>query len=202
MPIFTPSLSPEQQAVISRTLLGTRSFLPASLANRGAVPRTLTLPHRVFTVRLDALAEGRPLAEIAEPVGWRVLVEEDEKVVASAELRDRSALGTSIPQTAVITRGPLVQGTVAAVLVAEQEESVREQDLELRFVHVPGLHIAVLWLSPRSGSGLIVPISPLPATLDAGRVYDIDEFSQRLTELARNAVERLSDAERPELLGG
>src|SRR5512142_2659057 len=77
---------PPQQAVdaVHSTFLElnkNRAFRSPALRSATG-PLQLTEPHQVFTLGLADLAAGKGL-DAAKPTGWRYLVQEDDKVLAS-----------------------------------------------------------------------------------------------------------------------
>jgi hypothetical protein len=101
-------------------------------------------PHRSFGVSTVRLGEAGNLAEAAFHTGWRYLVADAqlERAVASVEV---VSPGDSEPYVVGINQGPLVDATVDAIEVAEQAEGADEA-YEVRFIEIPALHFAGLWL--------------------------------------------------------
>ncbi len=154
-------------------------------ALRDAVREQLSLvaPHRMFTLGLDA-ATGTGLAQ-AQPSGWRYLVADRGRVVASAELAD-DAGGSPL-----LNAGPFVSSTAAAIDALERIPEVAEGDFEMTLLKVPALYVVAAWL--RGDRALIVPLEPVPSFLQAGRAYTEDEFVSALQEPAK----RISTADGP-----
>lgn len=159
-----------------------RGVLPAL---RDVVREELTLvaPHRMYTLRLDALLE-RGLAG-ASFTGWRFLVLDRERVVASTELAGDSG------ESPLMNGGPYVASTAAAIDELERLPEVAAGDFELRLLKVPGLHVVAAWLA--GDQRLAVPLAPAPGFLEAGRPYTEPEFAAALREPA----ERVLSAEGP-----
>ncbi len=87
MPIHAPNPPAAALEAVRNTV---RSFAEEAMfrtpALRAAQPEQLTInePHQVFLLGLDDLRAGAGLTK-ARLVGWRYLVQEGEKVIASAE---------------------------------------------------------------------------------------------------------------------
>jgi hypothetical protein len=155
----------------------------------GARPEALDIaaPHDVYTLGLDALAEGKGL-DAAEPVARRVLIMRSDVPVATAELDDRSA-GMSA------TEGPFTEATAGTISEVESWPAVAEGDYELRVLRLPALYFMALWLKDESGSNdLIVPLAPAPAGIEPGRGYDEGELLGELRERAQSRLDESDDA--------
>jgi hypothetical protein len=160
---------------------------------------SLSTPHPVYSVTLERLAAGDRIADAAELVGWRALLEEDERVVAAVELpgRDPGAGG------AVVNRGGFVDSTVTTLRIAEGHERAGAERLELRLFRADALYVLALWLHPaEGGDDLFYPLAPAPPPLRAETAYESESFEADVSELARSTAEAYRSAERPDELGG
>jgi hypothetical protein len=193
MPINASQLPPEAIEAVRRALSATERFP----TRRGAA-LSLTSPHPVYTVGLDRLAAGDRSLDAAEQVGWRALLEENQRVVAAVEVPNIEPGQAG----ALINRGAFAQSTVEALTAAEQHERVAAETLELRLLRVNALYVLALWLHPaEANTHLFVPLAPAPAPLEAGRTYDRGEFEAALAEMAKPVVAAYQAAERPGELG-
>src|SRR5436305_14746263 len=88
MPLRTPDTPVSVAETIRSNLARAAGRPPEQLhalsETGGAEGLTATTPHQVFTVGLQALADGAGL-EAAPSTGWRYLLRQDAKVVATAE---------------------------------------------------------------------------------------------------------------------
>lgn len=193
MPIVTSQLPPEAIDAIRRAVAATGRF---PRRPRGAL--SLSSPHPIFTVALDRLASGDRLADAAELVGWRALLEEDEDVVAAVEVPGREPGKAG----AVVNRGPFVESTVTALTAAERHERVASGSLELRLLRVNALYLLALWLhDPEPAADVFVPLAPVPPPLRPGTAYESASFEEQLSEMARPVVAAYQAADRPDELG-
>ena len=118
MPIVTSELPRDAIETVRRTLSATGRF-----PRRRGAALSLSSPHPIFTVELERLATAdRPL-DAAELVGWRVLLEEDKRVVAAVELPGAEPGKAG----ALVNRGAFAQSTVVALNTAERDERVGSQ---------------------------------------------------------------------------
>lgn len=154
----------------------------------GAEALDVAAPHDVYTLGLDALAEGKGL-QAAEPVGRRVLLMRDAAPVAAAELDDPEGGGGLSA-----TEGPFAEATASAISRVESWPAVAEGDYELRLLRLPAVYFMALWLKDDAGDrDLIVPLEPAPAGIEAGRGYDAAELFGELRERARSRLENADD---------
>jgi hypothetical protein len=194
VPILTPDLPSAALDAIRQALAVTGRY-PRRV--RGAL--SLTAPHQVFSVALERLAAGDRIADVAEPAGWRALLEEDERVVAAVELPGREP-GTA---GAAVNRGSFVDSTVSALRAAERHPRAEAERLELRLLRADALYLLALWLHTAEGGGdLFFPLAPAPPPLRAEKEYDSERFGAEITALARSIASAYGSADRPDELGG
>ena len=156
----------------------------------GADPATLeaAVPHDVYTLGLDAIAEGKGLAS-AEPVGRRVLVMEGDRAVAAAELADPDG-GEGFSAT----EGPYTETTARAVQEVERWPVIADGEYDLRVLRLPALYLMALWLKDRDGDAdLLVPLDPAPTGIDAGHGYPAGELLDALRPRARELLDSEDD---------
>jgi hypothetical protein len=195
MPISASELPPDALDAVRRAV-GVTGRLP----RRRAATVSLSAPHRTFSAGLEALAAGGALSEVAEPTGWRALLEEDARVVAAAELT--AGPPGAAPAAAAINRGPFVRSTVEALRTAERDDRVAVELFELRLLRVPSLAVVAVWLhAPGPAADLFIPLEPAPAPLQAGASYDAERFGKELSSMAEALLATYRAAERPEELG-
>jgi hypothetical protein len=193
VPIETSPLPPEAVDAIRRAVSATGRF-----PRRPRGELSLTSPHRIFTVALEALAGDDRLVDAAEFVGWRALLEEDGRVVAAVEVptAHRGAAG------ALVNRGPFAPSTVAALTTAERHELVASDRVELRLLRVNALYVVALWLhAAETAADVFVPLAPAPAPLRAETAYESASFEKELSEMARPLLSAYQAADRPDELG-
>jgi hypothetical protein len=194
MPIIAPELAPDFLDAVRRAVSATGRF-----PRRGGGVLSLSLPHPVFTAGLEPLAAEKPLLEAAELTGRRVLLEEDQAVVAAAELAVSEGDGRS---AASINRGPFVHSTVEALRTAERDQRVESSRFEVRLLQVVALYVTALWLhGSEADSDLFIPLSPAPKPLRAHAVYDARTFESDLVGMAKQVVSAYQAAERQDELG-
>jgi hypothetical protein len=143
----------------------------------------LAAPHRMLTLGLDGIAAKR--LDAAMPSGWRYLVMEGDRALASSEV-DTSG------RPSLVNAGPFVESTAAAIEELESRPEVADGSFELRFLKVPALHVFAAWLA--DGSDLVMPLSPAPAFLEAGRLYSEQEFLEALQAPAQSLRDMPDDA--------
>lgn len=194
MPIVTSQLPSAALDAVRQALAASGRFPRRS---RGAI--SLSTPHPVFSVPLERLAAGDRIADAATLVGWRALLEEDERVVAAVELPGPEP-GT---EGAVVNRGGFVESTVRTLRVAERHERADAERLELRLFRANALYLLAVWLHPSdAGDDLFFPLAPAPSPLRAETAYDSESFGAEVSEMARSIAAVYQTADRPDELGG
>jgi hypothetical protein len=194
VPIVTPEIPSAALDAVRQALAATGRY-----PRRAGGALSLTAPHEVFSVALKRLAAGDRIAAAAEMVGWRALLEEDERVVAAVELPGREPEKTG----AVVNRGSFVDSTVTALRAAERHPRADAERLELRLLRADALYLLALWLhSADGGDDLFYPLAPAPPPLNAEKEYDAERFGAEVAELARSIASAYDSADRPDELGG
>lgn len=174
----------------------------AGLAGVAAAEIALSLPHPVYDLTREDLAEGRGLSA-ARQTGWRCLVSRGDGSVAAVEaplgpppLPPRPG-GPPVPPSAPaepaeshVNTGPFVAATEVALKLAEAHPEVLLHPFELRLLRITALHVMALWLVPDGGGpGLVVPLAPRPRDLAEGVLAEKD-FVSSLSAAARAQRER------------
>jgi hypothetical protein len=150
-------------------------------------PLQLTEPHEVFTLGLTDLVAGKGL-DAAKPTGWRYLVQEDDKVLASAE---SVAVGPANEHVfSAFNEGSFVASSASAIRAVREIPEVEQGSFELRLLNVPGLYVLALWLHSVQGKDdLLVPLAPSPVEAPAGKPVPATVLLKELADKARIPIE-------------
>jgi hypothetical protein len=153
-------------------------------ALRGAHKEQLALSaaHQVFTMGLDDVTAGGGL-DRARPVGWRYLVQEGGRVIASAETTP-GADGSH--EVSHFNEGPFVAATDKAMTAVRNLPQLEAAGFELRLLRIPALYMMALWLHAPT-SDLLVPLAPSPIAKE-GKPLPPAEFFADLAEVERRAA--------------
>jgi hypothetical protein len=171
--------------VTFRTFAANRTFRTPALRNATG-PLSLTQPHQVFTLGLAGLIAGKGL-EAAVPTGWRYLVQDGEKVLASAETVLGAAGGEHV--FSAFNEGRFVASTAQAIASARELPEVAKRSFELRYLQVPALYASALWLHDAGGNGdLLVPLAPSPLDAAAGVAVPAAQLLAELVAKAKTAT--------------
>jgi hypothetical protein len=147
---------------------------PASLA--------LSTPHRFAVLPLNQIRRQTGLRTAAEMKGWRFLVHDGQRVVATV---DAIETDKGEHQFGQLNEGPLTAGTEDAIRRAERLDAVRKGHYEPAFLLVPALYVAALWLQDRDGdSDLVLPMAPAPQELKPYEPMSAGAFLEVLVRLA------------------
>jgi hypothetical protein len=179
------------QSVVSE-LAGKSEFRTPAL--RRADPRSLALstPHRIATLPLDRLRQAKDLRGSTEIRGWRFLIHDGDRVIASTDAIVGQNGGFEFGQ---INEGPFNEGMEQAIRKAEGLPAVQRDHFEPVVLVVPALYIVALWLeSLGNNADLILPLSPTPGELRALEPIKVEDF----LSVARRLAERVpTDSSRP-----
>lgn len=181
---------PPQQALdaVHSTFLDlsrNRAFRIPALRN-AAGPLQLAEPHQVFTLDLSDLVTGKGL-DAARPTGWRYLVQEGDKVLASAE----TVAGPRGEQVfSAFNESRFVASSASAIRAVREIPEVEQDDFELWLLNVPGLYVLALWLHGAQGKGdLLVPLAPSPVETPAGKPVAAAVLLKELADKAQAPIE-------------
>ena len=141
-----------------------------------------TQPLPVYNMGLEDLAV-KPDSKLAVHTGWRFLLKQENEVIASAETVFDSDQN---PKFAQINEGPLVAGTVKALKNAKDLEEIEEGEYEVRFLLIPALYVAVLWLvDKKKNVDLAIPVAPTISPLEPNKVISMKELMDTLQKTAK-----------------
>lgn len=163
-------------------------------ALRAASPSSMAIstPHCVAVLGLDRIHSGMSLRSAAQKKGWRFLVHNGSKVVATA---NSSVSGRGKHGFAHITDGPFVAGTERAIRRAEKLTAVKKGRFEPIWLQVPAINVVALWLKNLDkNADLIMPVPPAPKELPPYRPVSTDAFVAVLVELAARIMRDHAEA--------
>jgi hypothetical protein len=149
-------------------------------------------PHRVYTVGLDDLANGRLLSS-AKPIAWRYfLTGSDGKIIGETEFELNDPAEPPDVATALKTRsvstGPFPAATAEALQVAELFDEVTRSVFEPRFLKIAAVYFAALWLHDEAND-LIVPIGKTAKGLEPNKAYLENQVLAVLQPIAQRNLE-------------
>lgn len=140
---------------------------------------TLVAPHAGYVVDGDRLLDGAFL-DAARRYALRYLLAVEPERVGVAELLPKK----KSPSILRLGRGEADSALLAALKEAREALANVEEEVEPRFLLIPELHFAALWL--HGPSEQVVPLLPEPEGLTAGKTYDADEIAPLLRRLAES----------------
>ena len=142
----------------------------------------VSTPHQVFIMGLDDISSGAGL-DRAQPVGWRYLIEEAGRLIASAETTPAPDGTQEVSQ---FTEGPFVAATDKAVKAIRKLPKLEAAGYELRLLRIPALYVMALWLNSPEND-LLIPLEPSPIGKE-GKAMPAAEFLSDLAERANAAT--------------
>lgn len=166
------------------------STSPARFAVRPVCGLAHVQPHRVYKASVPDIIKGRLLTG-ATKASWRYLLVAGDEAVGAVELVEKSGRvkpGEPGVGFHAFREGPYVAGTLQALHEAEKLESVQQANFQIRFLRVPPLYFAALWLH-RKGRDILIPIVSPPEGLVAYQPYSEAEVLKVLQPLALRVME-------------
>ena len=170
-----------------KTAQGFRTPTLASISFRTSssqIEHTSAVP--VYYLGLDGLKSRQDLST-AEHKGWRYIITHQNKGVASADafIDEEGTAAFSH-----INEGPLVEGLVKALKIANVERVIQEREFEARILMVPALYVAALWLYDTTGKqDYVIPFEPTSDPLRANVLIKAQDLMRTLYKLARSHSE-------------
>ena len=153
-------------------------------ALRRADPNALALstPLRVAFLPLDRLQRDDNLRTAAQVRGWRFLIHDRDRVIATTDavLNEKGGF-----QFGHLNEGPFTTGTEEAIRRAERLDAVREGRFEPLLLFVPALYVAALWLQDLNGDAdMLLVMSPAPQEFKPYQAMAPQDFLAMLRRLA------------------
>jgi hypothetical protein len=144
---------------------------------------TARSPHQVYTVALTNLAAGR-LLSTAMPGSWRYLVCNGTNAIGEATLSsdDQGKLKLD-----AVSSTRFARETQVAIEKANADERLLNHDYELRYLLVPSVHFAAVWLHAEADDVII----PLPPTWNRMKDYQLYSENQ-VVQLLRPEAQRVA----------
>ena len=148
----------------------------------GAIdPTSVTLPHLVYSARLDDLRNGKGIAS-AKPHGWRYFLGSQGGRAAEVSLGG-AAHGYTFQG---LNTGQLNDAMQRLLQSVQSDPRVQANDFECRLLQANALNLAAIWLKNKGdGDDLLVPLNSIAPQLQAGRLYTAKEFNDLLATAAR-----------------
>ncbi|MDX3232770.1 hypothetical protein [Streptomyces sp. ME19-01-6] len=179
MPLHVPSAPAPARSSI-RTALGSPTAVRTPLLGSLEGPFELELPLPVHVLDDITAPDGPPRARLT---GWRFLIRDGERTVASAE----AMLAADGWVFSHFSEGPYVSSAELALRQAESLPSVYQP----RLLSIPELYMLTLWLrgdpdadaeeSHLAAADLLVPLTPAPPGIAAHRAYRAADLLPVLT---------------------
>jgi hypothetical protein len=180
MPLIAQQPPEDFRIAAARHLVGAATPEGGVPSLRQVRPEALSLiaPHRTFSLGLSSV-----LSHHLEPeeTGWRFLITDGERTVASAEVANDEG------KSSLVNGGPYVGATVEAITRLEGMPELGDAAYELRLLKIPALYIVAAWLV--DAHRLIMPLAPAPSYLEPGAAYDEESFLAALQEAAHSVAQ-------------
>jgi hypothetical protein len=191
MSLIVPQPPAESLEIVRAALerqVGQKSIAGEVLSATGAGNLAVALPHQVYFIGLEDIAEGNLLA--AARLGrWRYIMLKDDNPTAAAEIsinRDSKALKFSN-----INRGVFIEGTIEAIRSAERLDEVQASDYELRLLNIPAMHVVAIWL--HGEQDILIPVQGSHSSLNPNAPYTEHEFLKALQGPATDMLQTVGN---------
>jgi hypothetical protein len=178
-------------AVAAELLPGRPESLGAGFGGSGAFEEALASSTRLGATRplyhlgLDRIVDRTGLAA-AQPIGWRAMVSVQGREAAFADVDERP----EGPEVRQMTYGPVVSGLLEAGRGLLEEGGAPEVEYDERVVQAPGIYLTAIWLHSDSypAADVLIPTSPVPIGVEAGRRYSEEELLAAVRDLAETRM--------------
>jgi hypothetical protein len=188
MPITLPQAPANGENIVSENLGGLLATQAAGVAAVLKSVRSEELsiagPHQSYVVALQDIAEGRILSA-ARPIAWRYLIVQGNDAVAEVELNADEKVAKELDFLG-LHESPFANATLEALRLAEELPQAKKQDYELRYLKIPAVYLAAIWLHNESDD-ILIPLFPTPKGLKAEQLYSENQLSKALQPAARLA---------------
>jgi hypothetical protein len=200
MPIFHPKEPVGAEGALRD---GLTKFLTTSVSGdpryafmqRAPVQVAHAAPHKVYTVDVHDLVKNR-LLKATKEVAWSYPVFVNSEPIGELEITSKSA-DEGRPKVRAFHKTPFTEATVSALSNAEKSASTAHANYEMRFLKIPAVYFAALWLhAPKDD--LLVPLREPPGRLDSNHEYHEAEVISALQPAAEQALrfeKELGDSE-------
>jgi len=180
VPLVFPNPPPLDQAFLGRRLAqiaaSDLSGAPGQIAGVEVAKLSYASPHQYWYSSDDAVVDNKLLAN-AVAKSWRLLLCEGRTGVGEIEITLNQQPQAS--PAIVVHAGPAAQLSIEALAIAETVPEVRNEDVEPRFLRIPSLHFAAIWLHCE-GFDRLIPISAVQPALSSLQVYSEAQVRQAL----------------------
>jgi hypothetical protein len=155
-------------------------------------PDGICAPHPLFNLDAADLANGEGL-ETASSDTFIYILESAGRPRGMATVRADS-FGVAAALTS-LSFGAYAQSASTALALLSSHEKIRKCTYEVRVLRVIMLHLWAIWLKSnrKKVPDIIYPLTPTPAPLEAGKLYEADEFMAIVRPIARSRMERSSE---------
>jgi hypothetical protein len=145
---------------------------------------TVLPPQPIYTATIEDLLKGQ-LFEHPRLMAWQYILRQGDVLRGSAEVAvapTKAGEGETLEYSAYQT-GPFPRLVLDAVSFATTLPSVATADYKVRILRLPWVFLAAVWLA-RQNDDLLIPLRPVPHSLEEKRVYREAELTSALSAIA------------------
>jgi hypothetical protein len=160
------------------------------LATKGGGVQVL-FPHAIYSVRLNAFLDGKPLSSSLKKTGWMYFLRGHKRTLACAEV----SIVAGKHRNTRIYEGTFVNKAFALIEKAIRNPHIRRRAYELRSIRIESAHMFCLWLKAGTRIQYFIPVTAGSALLKEGTWVQRKEFTAALRsegERIRTAHQRMS----------
>jgi hypothetical protein len=132
--------------------------------------------HPVYTVRLRAFLEGKPLSATLKKAAWMYFLRDRAKRLACAEVSIVSGKHKHVR----LSEGPFVKNLFQVIEKLNADKRVVRSRYELRAIRLESLHSFCIWLKLNRQNEYFIPVSSGGPTLKKGDWLSRKEFAEGL----------------------
>jgi hypothetical protein len=180
---------------VARNMLGQLATVPDSRGGRSPLAKAIVsnTPLPVYSLRLDVLARVGDSWDAglagAEPESWRIFVlDGGNEPTGVADVAPPGRGGEA--RFLCYTQGPQAASSGKVLTDAEDGKRLQGRKLQPRFLEIPGINVAAMWLKALDGqTDAVIPLDPVPRFLRDHSFYNLRDF---LDLVRARAVQRLN----------
>jgi hypothetical protein len=178
--IIFPAAPAGTKQIVSENVARLLRSDPGFLGGIRADDLEVTRPHRWYSVGLTNLADGK-LLSAAKMITWRFILMRGTNAIGLATVSYMDAVHDKQIKFGTLFTGCFSKETLKAIHESDKYSKIQNQDYELRFLDIPAIDFASVWLHGKSDHiNIIIPLPPTYGKMNAYQPYSESQIMQFL----------------------